>query len=72
MTNKPYEDLANAIILQAVDDYRNTERQKDRAAIERFFRSPWFSNLTSLDGEKLITELRKETAYGCQRVSLPG
>ena len=49
-----YEDLANAIILQAVKDYRmalkslkansrNRAAQADKAEIERFFRSQWYS-----------------------------
>ena len=47
-----YENLANAIILQAVKDYRmalkslkansrNRTAQADKAEIERFFRSQW-------------------------------
>ncbi len=57
---KNYENLANAIILQAVNDYRNTNFLEERADIERFFRSKWFSILTNLDCETLIVNLRKE------------
>ena len=54
-----YEKLAQAIILQAVRDYRNGCYQT-RCSIERFFRSDWFMVLTNLDGEMLIKRLRKE------------
>ena len=66
-----YENLANAIILQAVKDYRmalkslkvnsrNRTVQTDKAEIERFFRSQWYSSLTDVDGEMLILSLQKE------------
>ena len=57
---KPYENLANAIILQAVNDYRNTNSLGKQADIERFFRSKWFSILTSIDPEFLIAKLNQE------------
>lgn len=67
----PYENLANAIILQAVKDYRQAlkalsrnPRSRDSASVknevERFFRSQWFSALTSVDGNMLIRKLREE------------
>ncbi|WOC31868.1 MULTISPECIES: hypothetical protein [Caproicibacterium] len=66
-----YENLTNAIILQAVKDYRvalkclkanprNKFALADKGEIERFFRSSWFSVLTSVDGEMLIRSLQKE------------
>lgn len=66
-----YENLANAIILQAVRDYRmalkslmanpgNRTALADKAETERFFRSEWFSVLTSVDGEMLIRSLEEE------------
>lgn len=69
MTN--YENLANAIILQAVKDYRtalkcldrnpnNRSAQSDKTEVERFFRSQWYSALTSVDGEMLIRSLQEE------------
>ena len=68
---EPYQNLANAIVLCAVRDYRQAfrrlkrkPRNKDAAAerdsIEEFFRSNWFAVLTELDPEYLITELNKE------------
>lgn len=65
------ENLTNAIILQAVKDYRNALKGlslngKSSAAViadcERFFRSEWYSQLTNVDGEYLIATVRKE--YG--------
>ena len=56
---KNYEKLANAIILQAVRDYR-CSTGKNKKLIAKFFRSAWFSVLTKLDGEMLIERLRKE------------
>jgi len=66
-----YENLANAIILRAVEDYRAAQRDLEYnpsyspalytvSEVERFFRSGWFSTLTSLDGEVLIRKLQKE------------
>lgn len=67
----PYENLANAVIVQACDDYReelkkikkNPERREaiDAALrIERFFRSGWFGALTTVDGDFLIRRIREE------------
>ena len=63
-----YEDLANAIILQAVDDYRaalkaqkiHPDQDGEVRKLERFFRSEWYSVLTSVDGNGLIQALKKE------------
>ena len=55
----PYENLANAIVLQAVK-YRLTDDEAELAEIERFFRSDWFGVLTDVDPEYLIRRLRKE------------
>ena len=56
----PYEELANAIVLQAVKDYRLTDDEAKLAEIERFFRSGWFGVLSKVDPEYLIRNLRKE------------
>lgn len=66
-----YERLSNAIILQAVKDYRSALKQlmknrEDKSAMsdamecERFFRSQWYAALTDVDGEYLIKRLREE------------
>ena len=68
-----WEDLAQAIILQAVTDYRKARRrvrhfpdQKGAQAtikeVERFFRSWRFAQLTDIDGDMLIKKLREEVA----------
>ena len=68
---KPYENLANAIILLAVKDYRKAMKalkrnpgsifaQACRDDVTRFFQSVWFAQLTELDGEKLLLRLREE------------
>ena len=60
-----YEDLANAIIVQAVSDYRGLLTGSKPTAtvnileVERFFKSEWFRILTKVDGIKLMTEIRK-------------
>ncbi|MBR3538958.1 MAG: hypothetical protein IKN79_07790 [Eubacterium sp.] len=70
---KPYENLANAIILLAVKDYRKAMRtlrrrpdcisaRMQRDEVERFFLSDWFAKLTTLDGENLMNRLREEVA----------
>lgn len=59
----PWQNLAHAIVLQAVADYRMTQNQRDLEALERFFRSDWFSMLTKLDPQYLISELRKEKEH---------
>ena len=67
----PYENLANAIILQAVKDYRAARKKlkyhpKNKEAklmvedCERFFRSDWFTVLTSIDGAVLLKKLKEE------------
>ena len=56
----PYQALANAIIEQAVKDYRMTDDPDDLAELEKFFRSEWYGVLTSLDAALLISPLRKE------------
>ena len=56
----PYEELANAIILQAVKDYWLTDDERELQEIERFLRSGWFGVLSKVDPEFLIKELQKE------------
>ena len=78
MSNKhgdPYENLANAVVVQAAEDYRRAlkalkrcARNKDALALkeecERFFQSGWFSILTAVDGEWLMRKLREEVKTG--------
>ncbi len=58
-----YEDLANAIVLQAVNDYRLARKKKESAkqvALVQFFRSKWFAVLTNIDGRLLEQKLKEE------------
>ena len=68
----PYEELANAIILQAVKDYRLTDDERELQEIERFFRSGWFGVLSKVDPEYLIRQLRKEKRNDSQRIFITG
>ncbi len=67
----PYKELANAVILQAVEDYRKWTKEysgsrddrklrKQIVELKEFFRSEWFSILTNLDGEQLLAKLKAE------------
>ncbi len=55
-----FEELIDAIIMQAVEDYRNAKSKRRINEVERFFRSGWFRELSELDGEKIIELLRSE------------
>lgn len=67
-----YENLANAIILQAVKDFRRdikvvkgNGRNKERAIMEmreivEFIKSPWFRVLTNLEPQILLKKLQEE------------
>lgn len=65
----PYHELANAIVMQAVKDYRKAlkyyflrpqrkEYQQDVEELERFFTSEWFQLLSELDGPALMHRVR--------------
>lgn len=56
----PYEDLANAIIMQAVRDYRKTQYEGTHIEIEAFFKSEWFKVLSAADGILIMKKLRRE------------
>ena len=66
-----YTDLANAIIIQAVKDYRNALKTLKRypryepakkvvVEVEEFFRSEWYRTLTSVDADMLMRKIRRE------------
>ena len=66
-----WNDLAEAIILRAVEDYRHTNNrlrskpeetrlQTRKAEIEEFFHSSWFQVLTDLNGKQLLHQLQAE------------
>ena len=58
-----FEGLAQAIILQAVKDYKKALRGDAREwcrEIEQFFHSDWFSVLTKVDPDAILQRVRKE------------
>lgn len=73
------DNLKEAIVMQAVKDYRKALYEVRKARLPRskreilrrichecesFFRSDWFSQLTSgeIDGERVIEEIRRSPA----------
>ena len=60
----PYESLANAIILQAVKDYRALWKKRngatERQHLQKFFRSRLFANITEANPDYLIERLEAE------------
>lgn len=69
----PYEALGNAVVLQAVKDYRdavhklsrgkkNTIAESTKQECERFFQSPYFNVFTQLDGKALLSQLEREVS----------
>lgn len=61
--NYGFKKLANAIVLQAVEDYReagNTVRgRRIKKGVEDFIHSPFFGLITDIDPEELIDYLRE-------------
>ena len=66
-----YQELANAIVAQAVYDYADLlKKQKkrpdshrlkaDMKALNRFFHSQWYATLTAVDPDVLLEKLKKE------------
>ena len=64
-----YQNLANAIVVQACNDYRNAlngigcEYKSPEVVIrelEKFFRSSYYRTLTKVKGEYLIERLKAE------------
>ena len=69
MNETGLEDLSNAIVLQAVKDYRRAlaggsvngrDSKSVIAECERFFQSEWFNFLTNVDGMIIMANIRKE------------
>ena len=67
-----YQKLANAIIVMAVDDYREImkyggvkmkiggNKYTSIDSIEKFFHSDYYKQLTDLDGEYILRKLKEE------------
>ena len=69
--NEFYEDLANAVIIQATKDWRQAVRTLKkhpryhpalltREECERFFLGEWFMQLTNVDGRMILRKLKQE------------
>lgn len=56
----PWERLGNAIVFQAIEDYRLLENPEDLKEIEEFIRSDWFGVLTDIDPGQLLKRLKEE------------
>ena len=73
--NPCWQELANAIVIQAVVDYRKLrrkqrngvalkpEKQSNYDKIRQFFCSEWFAMLTDTDGPTLLKKLDGESSY---------
>lgn len=73
-----YEELTNAIVLQAFKDYRKAlfkmvqepEEWKHRSSkkkLERFFHSKWYRTLTDLDPAILMQEAKRQAGINVER-----
>lgn len=69
----PYQNLANAIVEQAAQDYlsalkklkknpRNRMAMDEAMQLEKFFHSGWYEILTEVDPDYLIRKLREKVA----------
>ena len=69
----PYQNLANAIVAQAAEDYlsalkrlkknpRNRMAMDEAMQLEKFFHSGWYEILTDVDPDYLIRKLREKVA----------
>lgn len=64
MGKDPYENLANAIVAVAADDYRTALKEKNetlKKSLEDFFFSDWYKVLTNIKPEFLIKMLQLES-----------
>ena len=70
-TNNPYQDLANAIVAQAAEDYREAllrlrdDPDYERAQwvikdVERFFHSMYYTLMTKVDPDYILSRIRAE------------
>ena len=71
MLGSGWRALADAIILQATEDYSRLTRRltmhpdeldkvSEKRRIERFLRSDWFGVLSDLDGRRLLRDLKAD------------
>jgi hypothetical protein len=68
---KPYEQLANEIIIMATDEYKsclkalkkdndNKQLRNFRIKTEQFFYSEWFNHLTNVNPTYLIKKIKEK------------
>jgi hypothetical protein len=65
-TKQRIDNLPDAIVFQAVQDYTKALRHQDGRTIrecERFFNSEWFYTLTSVSGEFFMEQLQKRVKH---------
>ena len=71
ITRQCWENLANAVVKQAAEDYAEACRvlekrpglksaEKQKRSLDRFFSSRWFHLLCALDRETVLAAVRKE------------
>ncbi|MBR2258224.1 MAG: hypothetical protein IJ899_13010 [Blautia sp.] len=71
-----YENLANAIIISAVEDYKaallrlkrkpdSNGAKEDVNRLEKFFHSEWYELLTDLDAGYLLRKVREMVEEEC-------
>lgn len=69
----PYQNLANAIVAVAADDYRAALKNQDAHLLknlEQFFYSDWYKILTRVSPDLLIDRLKKENYSAAERADL--
>ncbi len=73
LIQNPYEELGNAVVLLAVEDWRDAVKKLKRNRqnvlatsmkneCEKFFTSPHFNAFTGLDGKALLSMLEREVS----------
>ena len=75
--DEAFEHLAKSIVIQAIEDYRNTlhgksinrhvDVRKDRAELEIFFKSEWCTFLSEWNGETLIKLIKEQEGVSDER-----
>lgn len=64
--DEAYEDLANAIVVRAIDDYKevlmgisnkNSRKYCSKEKLMRFFTSTWFEELCAIDSESFLDQI---------------
>lgn len=67
-----YKQLASAIVVQAIKDYKKLlkkehlkpKEEREKANIERFFKSRWGESLTELDGKFCLRKIEESLRKG--------